>query len=90
MDCIRGRNNAKVGRCCQCRRDCVLFNQPTRRELDAWRGVALGLSNTDIATELTIGISGVEALVQSLYSKLQCENRVQLARKHWLNHPTVL
>ena len=62
---------------------------PTSRELDIWSGIAAGLSNEQIAVRLTISIRTVENYINTLYKKLQCKNRVQLARKHWLNQSNI-
>lgn len=51
----------------------------TERELDVLKAVALGLSNQEIAGELSIGVNTVRSHVSSLLSKLGCANRTQLA-----------
>jgi DNA-binding NarL/FixJ family response regulator len=49
----------------------------TPRELDVLRHLALGRSNKDIATELSIGEETVKSHVGHLLAKLQVENRAQ-------------
>lgn len=51
----------------------------TGRELDVLRGVARGLSNREIADDLSIGLNTVRSYVSGLLSKLACANRTQLA-----------
>lgn len=51
----------------------------TERELDVLKGIARGLSNHEIATELTIGVTTVRTHVSSLFSKLGLANRTQAA-----------
>ena len=51
----------------------------TERELDVLQGIARGLSNQEIARELSIGANTVRSHVSSLLSKLECANRTQLA-----------
>ena len=63
--------------------------RPAPRELDVWSGIAAGLSNPEISVRLNITVPSVENYINSLLKKLQCENRVQLARKHWLNQPNI-
>ena len=51
----------------------------TERELDVLKGIARGLSNQEIAAELSIGVSTVSTHVRSLFSKLNLNNRTQAA-----------
>jgi DNA-binding NarL/FixJ family response regulator len=51
----------------------------TERERDVADGVARGLSNSDIAAELYMGVPTVKTHVGRLFSKLGVENRVQVA-----------
>jgi two-component system, NarL family, response regulator LiaR len=62
------------------------INQPniepedmTERELDVLRCLALGMSNKQIAQELSIGANTVRSHVSSIMRKLNLENRTQLA-----------
>jgi DNA-binding NarL/FixJ family response regulator len=49
----------------------------TPRERDVLRQIALGRSNKEIATALSIGDETVKSHVSSLFAKLQVENRAQ-------------
>lgn len=51
----------------------------TERELDVLKGIARGLSNQEIARELSIGVTTVRTHVSSLFSKLGLANRTQAA-----------
>jgi NarL family two-component system response regulator LiaR len=51
----------------------------TERELDVLKGIARGLSNHEIAGELSIGVTTVRTHVSSLFSKLDLANRTQAA-----------
>ena len=51
----------------------------TGRELEVLRCVARGLSNKQIAGELSIGITTVRSHVSSILRKLDLENRTQMA-----------
>jgi NarL family two-component system response regulator LiaR len=51
----------------------------TERELDVLKGIARGLSNQEIAGELSIGVTTVRTHVSSLFSKLDLANRTQAA-----------
>lgn len=51
----------------------------TERELDVLKGIARGLSNQEIAGELSIGVTTVRTHVSSLFSKLGLANRTQAA-----------
>ena len=51
----------------------------TERELDVLKGIAHGLSNQEIAAELSIGVSTVSTHVRSMFSKLNLNNRTQAA-----------
>lgn len=51
----------------------------TRRELEVARLVAAGLSNRDIASDLTISQRTVETHVEHILSKLALENRTKVA-----------
>jgi DNA-binding NarL/FixJ family response regulator len=50
----------------------------TERELDVLRLLAEGLSNTDIATRLVVGVSTVKTHVAHIMTKLQLDERAQL------------
>ena len=52
-------------------------DQPTRRELDVLRQLALGKSNRDIAAALALSEETVKTHVGNLLAKLQVENRAQ-------------
>jgi NarL family two-component system response regulator LiaR len=59
----------------------------TQRELDVLRCISQGLSNKQIAQQLSIGTTTVRSHVSSLMRKLGTENRTQLAlyaREHHL------
>jgi len=51
----------------------------TERELDVLKGIARGLSNQEIARELSIGVTTVRTHVSSVFSKLGLANRTQAA-----------
>jgi NarL family two-component system response regulator LiaR len=51
----------------------------TERELEVLKGIARGLSNQEIARELSIGVTTVRTHVSSLFSKLGLTNRTQAA-----------
>ncbi|HET9499213.1 MAG TPA: response regulator transcription factor [Marmoricola sp.] len=51
----------------------------TQRELEVARAVARGLNNAEIAAELYLSIPTVKAHVGRLFSKLEADNRVQVA-----------
>lgn len=51
----------------------------TRRELDTARAIADGLGNREIAERLGITVATVKAHTSSLFSKLEVDNRVQIA-----------
>ncbi len=51
----------------------------TERERDVAEGVARGLSNAEIASELFMGVPTVKTHVGRLFTKLGVENRVQVA-----------
>jgi non-specific serine/threonine protein kinase len=53
----------------------------TRREADVARLVARGLTNQEIASELTIVIKTVEKHLANVMSKLNCRNRAEVAAK---------
>ena len=66
--------------------DRVVLDQPeppeailTERELDVLKGIARGLSNQEIAGELSIGVTTARTHVSSLFSKLGLANRTQAA-----------
>jgi DNA-binding NarL/FixJ family response regulator len=50
----------------------------TERELDVLRLLAEGLSNTDIASRLVVGVSTVKTHVAHIMTKLQLDERAQL------------
>lgn len=52
----------------------------TPRERDVAVAVARGLSNTEIAAELYLGLATVKTHVGHLFAKLEATNRVQIAR----------
>jgi DNA-binding NarL/FixJ family response regulator len=51
----------------------------TEREREVAVAVCRGLSNADIAAELTVSVPTVKAHVSRLFDKLQATNRVQIA-----------
>ena len=51
----------------------------TKREMDVLRGIARGLSNQDIASELCLSTTTVRSHVSSLLHKLKLNNRTQAA-----------
>ncbi|TCP56815.1 LuxR family two component transcriptional regulator [Tamaricihabitans halophyticus] len=51
----------------------------TERELDTARSIADGLGNAEIAERLNISVATVKAHTGNLFSKLEVENRVQIA-----------
>ena len=53
------------------------YDELTPRETDVLRQLALGRSNKEIATALTIGEETVKSHVGSVFAKLQVENRAQ-------------
>jgi len=53
------------------------YDELTPRETDVLRQLALGRSNKEIATALTIGEETVKSHVGSLFAKLQVENHAQ-------------
>ena len=53
------------------------YDELTPRETDLLRQLALGRSNKEIATALTIGEETVKSHVGSLFAKLQVENHAQ-------------
>ena len=65
------------------------IKQPlTARELDVIKQIAQGLSNTQIATVLTISLTTVRSHISNMLRKLDLENRTQLAiyaRDHHLD-----
>ncbi|MCZ4590021.1 LuxR C-terminal-related transcriptional regulator [Rhodococcus opacus] len=58
----------------------------TRRELEVARLVAAGLSNRDIATDLTISQRTVETHIEHILSKLALQNRTKVAA--WIHART--
>lgn len=54
-----------------------MYEELTPRETDVLRQLALGLSNKEIATALSIGEETVKSHMGSLFAKLQVENRSQ-------------
>lgn len=57
--------------------------QLTEREQEIWRLIAEGLTNQDIADELSLSIDTVKRYASELYSKIRVSNRAQATRK-WL------
>ncbi len=55
------------------------YEELTHRELDVLRSIAQGMSNKQIAQNLSIGTTTVRSHVSSLMRKLRMENRTQLA-----------
>ncbi len=51
----------------------------TERELDVARAVARGLSNTEISQQLYLSVPTVKSHVGRIFTKLDVENRVQVA-----------
>lgn len=51
----------------------------TERELDVLKLVTLGLTNKEIAKELTVTTHTIKAHVSSIYEKLSVNNRLQAA-----------
>ena len=56
-----------------------LEDQLTSRELEVFHAVARGRSNAEIAQELYLSIPTVKAHIGRLFTKLEVENRVQIA-----------
>jgi LuxR family maltose regulon positive regulatory protein len=56
----------------------MVFEQPTKRELDILRLVVSGASNTEIADSLFVSGNTVKFHMKNLYSKLGAKNRVNL------------
>jgi DNA-binding NarL/FixJ family response regulator len=59
----------------------------TRREIETLRLVAMGLTNKEVAEQLSLSVHTVEAHLHSVYGKLQVETRgaaVYLALAHRL------
>lgn len=57
----------------------ALLNRATGREREVASAVARGLSNAQIAVELAMSVPTVKAHVSRLLTKLDLDNRVQLA-----------
>lgn len=53
--------------------------QLSKREDEVLRAVALGATNTEIATDLHLSVSTVKAHVANLLAKVEARNRVELA-----------
>ena len=51
----------------------------TERELEVAGAIGRGLSNQEIASELFMSVATVKALVGRLFTKLDVDNRVQIA-----------
>ncbi|MFD4668894.1 response regulator [Lentzea sp. NPDC058450] len=58
----------------------ALLARLTARELEVATAVAEGLSNTEIAESLHLGLATVKTHVGSVFAKLEVANRVQVAR----------
>lgn len=54
-----------------------LIDPLSERELEVLALIAAGMSNTDIAEKLSVGISTVKKHINHIYSKLQVDNRGQ-------------
>ena len=66
-----GRAKTRVSR--------VALDQLTERELEVLKLIARGLSNAQIAEELTVGEATVKTHVARVLDKLELQNRVQAA-----------
>jgi DNA-binding NarL/FixJ family response regulator len=55
----------------------------TSRELDIVRGVARGLTNAELATELAISLSTVKTHLAGVQRKVQARNRTEIAIWAW-------
>ena len=75
----RGRVGSVYEAICRARSARTALAGLTERERDVADGVARGLSNADIATELFMGVPTVKTHVGRLFTKLGVENRVQVA-----------
>jgi DNA-binding NarL/FixJ family response regulator len=53
----------------------------TERELDVAKGIALGLSNAEIAEQQFISVATVKATVTRIFLKLEADNRVSVAMR---------
>ncbi|WP_105567398.1 response regulator [Microbacterium halophytorum] len=59
----------------------ALVESLTEREREVAAAVARGLSNSEIAAELFIGVATVKTHIGHLFAKFAADNRVQLARR---------
>lgn len=57
----------------------TIFARLTRRELQVARGLALGLTNREIATEFGISIKTIDTHRGHILDKLELRNNVELA-----------
>ena len=57
-----------------------LIEPLTQRELEVLRLLAAGNSNAEIARELVVSVNTIRTQVQSIYRKLNINNRVEASR----------